>query len=112
MPGMLAPSRYPPRSARVGFTFVTLFAIAGPAHIQSKVAGCCRMLRWQASSPRCTKLYSNSEQMGQSPSDNQEMNTTGSALLLDQALALAYRWMEYALFNLIDDAAMLSLVFC
>jgi len=40
------------------------------------------------------------------------MNTTGSAPLLDQALALAYRWMEYALFNLMDDAAMLSLVFC
>ena len=32
--------------------------------------------------------------------------------LLDQALALGYRWAGYALLNWADDAALLALMFC
>lgn len=31
---------------------------------------------------------------------------------IDQALFLAYRWADYALVNLMDDPALLALVFC
>jgi hypothetical protein len=32
--------------------------------------------------------------------------------LMDQALALGYRWAGYALLNWADDAALLALMFC
>ncbi len=32
--------------------------------------------------------------------------------LMTQTVMLAYRWAAYALLNLVDDAAMLALVFC
>jgi hypothetical protein len=31
---------------------------------------------------------------------------------IDQALYFAYRWADYALLNLMDDPALLALVFC
>lgn len=33
-------------------------------------------------------------------------------ILIDQAVILAYRLAAYAIVNLIDDAAMLALLFC
>jgi len=32
--------------------------------------------------------------------------------LVDQALALGYRWAGYALLNWADDAALIALMFC
>lgn len=32
--------------------------------------------------------------------------------LLEQAILLGYRWAGYALLNLVDDAALIAIMFC
>ena len=41
-----------------------------------------------------------------------DSNLRSLGCLVDQALALGYRWAGYALLNWADDAALLALVFC
>jgi hypothetical protein len=47
-------------------------------------------------------------QSARPPAENQ----MSIEILIDQAVILAYRLAAYAIVNLIDDAAMLALLFC
>ena len=42
----------------------------------------------------------------------QESNWMRAEYLMDQAIALIYRWAGYALLNWADDAALMALMFC